>query len=164
MTTKKKTIALYPGTFDPITHGHTDIIQRAAQLFDQLIVGIAKSAGKSPLLSLEEREALVKTLLAPIPNVEICCFEGLTIELAKEKKANLLVRGIRTASDLNEESTLHYMNKAMVPSMETVFLFPCSEYGYISSSIVKEIAMMGGDVSAFVDARVKDKLRTHLDS
>lgn len=154
----EKTIALYPGTFDPITYGHKDLIQRAARLFDKVIIGIAKSAGKSPLLTLEEREALVKTVLGSIPNIEICHFDGLTIELAKEKRANILLRGIRAASDLNEESSLNYMNKAMYPELETVFLFPSSHYAYISSSIVKEIAWMGGDVSPFVEPAVKNKL------
>lgn len=154
----EKTIALYPGTFDPITHGHTDLIKRAASLFDKVIVGIAKSAGKSPLLTLEERESLVKEILAPIPNIEICHFDGLTIELAKQKKATLLLRGIRAASDLNDEVSLSCMNKAMYPELETVFLLPTPKYAYISSSIVKEIAIMGGDVSPFVDEIVKNKL------
>lgn len=154
----KKTIALYPGTFDPITHGHTDLIKRAAYLFDKVIIGVAKSIEKSPLLTLEERTELINTVLTSIPNIEICHFEGLTIELAKEKGANILIRGIRAASDLNEESSLNYMNNAMYPKLETIFLFPSSQHAYISSSIVKEIASMGGDISPFVDPKVRDKL------
>lgn len=159
-----KTIALYPGTFDPITHGHTDLIRRAARLFDKIIIGIAKSQAKAPLLTLSEREALIRAVLADAPNIEICHFEGLTIDLAKEKQANILVRGIRAASDLNEESSLNYMNKAMYPEIETIFLFPSSNYAYISSSIVKEVARMGGDVSPFVEKIVQEKLEAALKS
>jgi pantetheine-phosphate adenylyltransferase len=153
-------IALYPGTFDPITKGHTGLIRRGARLFKKVIIGIAKSPKKSPLLNLEDREYLVKAVLADLPNIEVCHFDGLTIQLAKEKKASLLLRGIRISSDLNDELSLNYMNKSMCPDLETIFLFPSPEHAYISSSIVKEIAQMGGDVSSFVDEVVKKKLQS----
>ena len=151
--------AIYPGTFDPITHGHTDIIRRAAKIFPRIVVAVAMSAGKNPALSLDQRLALVTALTADLANVEVVSFTGLTVDLADEHGATVLLRGLRGGADLDYELGLAGMNQAMLPSLETVFLAPRPEFRAISASVVREVVAMGGDVSGFVDQRVLDALR-----
>ena len=149
-------IALYPGTFDPITLGHIDIIRRAARMVDRLVIGVAINRDKGPLFSLEERVALIEAecvQLAEETGVEIVVhpFENLLIDCARDVGAQTIVRGLRAVSDFEYEFQLANMNRAMMPELESVFLTPVTEYSFVSSSLVKEICKMGGDVSSFVD-------------
>ena len=141
---------IYPGTFDPITNGHTDLIERAARLFDSVIVAIASSRRKGPLFELEERVGLVKKVMAHVDNVEVIGFDILLVDLAKQQKANGILRGLRAVSDFEYEFQLANMNRALAPEIETLFLTPSDQYQFISGSIVREIAVLGGDVSKFV--------------
>jgi len=152
------TTAIYPGTFDPITNGHIDLVVRASKLFDRVIVAIAINPSKEPAFTLEERVALAKQTLAGIDNVEVCGFQGLLIDVAQQKGANVILRGLRAVSDFEYEFQLAGMNRKMQPNVETMFLTPAEQYTYISSSLVREIAILGGDVSEFVAPCVKDAL------
>ncbi|MBE0438813.1 MAG: pantetheine-phosphate adenylyltransferase [Gammaproteobacteria bacterium] len=145
-----KTTVIYPGTFDPITNGHIDLVDRASKLFDRVIVAVAVNPSKQPVFNLDERVALVQQTLAEIPNVEACGFEGLLINFAKQKQATVIVRGLRAVSDFEHEFQLAGMNRKMEPDVETLFLTPAEQFSYISSSLVREIARLGGDVSEFV--------------
>ncbi len=152
------TTAIYPGTFDPITNGHIDLVARASKLFDRVIVAIAINPSKKPAFTLEERVALAKQTLAGIDNVEVCGFEGLLVDVAQQKGAKVILRGLRAVSDFEYEFQLAGMNRKMQPDVETMFLTPAEQYTYISSSLVREIATLGGDVSEFVAPCVKDAL------
>lgn len=158
-----KLTVLYPGTFDPITNGHTDLIHRAARLFDKVIVAVAANPGKQPAFSLEERVDLARTVLAGLPNVEVCGFANLLADFVKEKDANVILRGLRAVSDFEHEFQLASMNRHLAPEVETVFMTPAEQYTYISSSLVREIAALGGDVSGLVHeivrAALKDRMR-----
>lgn len=154
-----KITAIYPGTFDPITHGHSDIIRRAAKLFDEVILSIAINPGKKPLFSLEERQHLAEIVLKDLPNVKTCGFEGLLAEFAQQQNAQVIVRGLRAVSDFEYEFQLAGMNRTLIPDIETIFLTPAAQYTYISSSLVKEIAVLGGDVSEFVHPTVLTALK-----
>lgn len=156
------TIAIYPGTFDPITNGHTDIVARASKLFDTTIVAVAINPGKKPTFSLDERVTLAQQALSHLDNVEVCGFEGLLIDVAREKQADVILRGLRAVSDFEHEFQLASMNRKMQPDVETMFLTPAEQFSYISSSLVREIATLGGDVSEFVAPCVLDALRTKL--
>jgi len=145
---------IYPGIFDPATNGHVDLSERAAQLFDHVVVAIAYSEKKTPLFSLEERVGLCEASLAHIKNIEVCGFSNLLTEFAKSKKARCVLRGLRAVSDFEYEFQLANMNRAMYPEFESVFLTPGEHLSYISSSLVREIASLGGDVSGFVPAPV----------
>ncbi|WP_299017043.1 pantetheine-phosphate adenylyltransferase [uncultured Photobacterium sp.] len=158
MTTR----VIYPGTFDPITNGHLDLIERAAAMFDHVVVGIAFSPSKKPLFGLEERVELAKTITKHLDNVEIVGFSGLLVDFAKEYQANVLVRGLRAVSDFEYEFQLANMNRRLMPELETVFLTPAEENSFISSTIVKEVALHKGDVSQFVDPYVTDALMKKL--
>jgi pantetheine-phosphate adenylyltransferase len=147
--THKKT-AIYPGTFDPITNGHIDLIQRAAKMFDSIVVAIAASSKKNPKFSLEQRIELAKQVLAECPNVKVKGFDILLIDFARQQKASVLIRGLRAVSDFEYEFQLASMNRHLAPDLESVFLMPADEYSFISSSLVKEVAALGGDVSSFV--------------
>jgi pantetheine-phosphate adenylyltransferase len=147
-------IIVYPGTFDPITNGHTDIIERAAKLFQHVIVAIAANPQKSPVISYEKRIALVKEIVAPIKNVEVRGFDSLLIHFVKECRANMILRSLRSVSDFEYEFQLAGMNRRLAPEIETVFLTPAEKYSYISSTLVREIAFLGGDVSQFVHPNV----------
>ena len=153
-------IAVYPGTFDPITNGHTDLVSRAAPLFDRLIVGIAESAAKGTSFNLDERIALAKLALAGIANVEVRGFASLLADFVRETGAGVILRGLRAVSDFEYEFQLASMNRHLIPSAETLFLTPAEQYSFISSSLVREIARLGGAVSDFVDPAVQDALRT----
>ena len=143
--------AVYPGTFDPMTIGHVDLVKRASKLFDSVIIAIASSDSKKPMFSLEERIEIGNEIFANDPKVEVVGFSGLLVNFAKDNDANILIRGLRVVADFEYEFQLANMNRAMSPDIESVFLTPKEEYSYISSSLVKEIATMGGDVTRFVD-------------
>lgn len=155
---------VYPGTFDPITNGHLDLVQRASHLFDYVIVGIAASTKKNPLFTTEERVELAKEVLGDLDNVEVCGFDCLLLDLVEEKKAYGVVRGLRAVSDFEYEFQLANMNRALAPSMESLFLTPAEHLSYISSSLVKEISSLGGDVSKFVPKIVEQRLREKYQS
>jgi len=145
-----KTTAIYPGTFDPITNGHIDLVIRASKLFEHVIVAVAINPTKTPAFSLATRVDLAKQTLADLPNVEVCGFEGLLVDIAREKQAQVIIRGLRAVSDFEHEFQLAGMNRHMEPNVETMFLTPAEQFSYISSSLVREVAALGGDVSAFV--------------
>ena len=147
-------IAVYPGTFDPITNGHVDLVDRAAPLFEHLIVGIAESPGKGPTLPLPMRVELARKALAQYPNVEVRGFDGLLAHFVRDMGAGVLLRGLRAVSDFEYEFQLASMNRHLSPEVETLFLTPAEQYGYISSSLVREISRLGGDVSGFVPPAV----------
>ena len=149
---------VYPGTFDPITNGHIDLVQRASKLFDRITVAVAASAKKQPLFTLEERVALCENVLGHVDNIEVCGFDCLLKDLVEEKEAYGVVRGLRAVSDFEYEFQLANMNRALDPSMESLFLTPAEHLSYISSSLVREIASLGGDVSKFVPLVVEQAL------
>lgn len=153
-------IAVYPGTFDPITNGHTDLVQRATRLFDRVIVGVAKDTGKTPVCGLDERLELARVALADVPAVEVVPFEGLLVEFCKHHNAGIVVRGLRAVSDFEFEFQLANMNRRLAPEVETIFMTPGEQYSFISSSLVREIARLGGDVSEFVHPEVQRLLAT----
>jgi pantetheine-phosphate adenylyltransferase len=153
-------IAVYPGTFDPITNGHSDLVQRASKLFDRVIVGIAANPSKAPMFGLEKRVELATTVLGHVDNIDICGFSELLVHFARRKNANVILRGLRAVSDFEYEMQLASMNRRLDDSIETVFLTPSEETSFISASLVKEIAMYGGDVSEFVHNLVVEELRS----
>jgi pantetheine-phosphate adenylyltransferase len=152
-------IAVYPGTFDPITNGHIDLVSRAAPLFDRIIVGIAESATKGPAIPLDERIALARLALAGVPNIEVRGFAGLLADFVRDTGAGVILRGLRAVSDFEYEFQLASMNRHLIPEAETLFLTPAEQYSFISSSLVREIARLGGDVSGFVHPAVQQALR-----
>lgn len=151
--------AIYPGTFDPITSGHTDLVLRASHMFSDVIVGVAGSSKKNTLFSFDERVAMAKEVLADIPNVRVKGFCGLLIEFAKQEKATALVRGMRAVSDFEFEFQLASMNRALAPEVESVFLTPTEKYSFLSSTLVREVSQLGGDISEFVHPTVLDALQ-----
>jgi len=151
-------VAVYPGTFDPITNGHSDLIQRAAGLFDRVIVAIAANPGKTPLFDLEQRVTMVEQVLSQFDNVEVCGFSDLLVHFVKSKNAKVILRGLRAVSDFEYEMQLASMNRHLENSLETVFMTPSEETSFISASLVKEIALHGGDVSQFVHGHVVEAL------
>lgn len=153
-----KNIAVYPGTFDPITYGHIDLVDRAVRLFDKVIVAIAISTNKRPCFHIDERVALAQEVLAHHRNVEVFGFESLLLHFMKEHNANIILRGLRAVSDFEYEFQLAGMNRQMDSSVESLFLMPAESLTYISSSFVREIAQMNGDVSKFVPQRVREAL------
>lgn len=153
-------VALYPGTFDPITYGHLDIIARAAKLYTKLVVSVAANTGKKPLFSLEERVNLVKAVTANYANVTVIGFENLLVDCAKQQDAQVILRGIRTTSDFDYEFQLAGMNRYLLPQLETFFLMPSEQFAFISSSMIREIARLSGDVSRFVPDIVQQQLIT----
>lgn len=150
---------VYPGTFDPITNGHRDLIQRAARIFDKVVIAVAESPRKQPALPLDEREALARDVVARWSNVEVIGFDGLLTELLERLDARIILRGLRAVSDFEYEMQLANMNRAQAPDVETLFLTPEIENSYISSTIVREIARLGGDVSKHVSPSVAEALR-----
>jgi pantetheine-phosphate adenylyltransferase len=150
--------AIYPGSFDPLTNGHLDVVQRAAKLFDRVLVAVAKNEGKHPLFTLDERLALVKTSIAHLPNVEADSFDSLLVEYVVSRKAQAIVRGLRAISDFEFEFQLALMNRKLNENIETIFMMPKDTYTFLSSGIVKEIARLGGDVGSFVPAPVQTAL------
>ena len=154
--------AVYPGTFDPMTMGHVDLVKRASKLFDSVIIAIASSDSKKPMFSLEERIEIGNKIFADDPKVEVVGFSGLLVNFAKDNDSNILIRGLRVVADFEYEFQLANMNRAMSPDIESVFLTPKEEYSYISSSLVKEIATMGGDVTRFVDPVTLEALKQKI--
>ena len=150
--------AIYPGTFDPITDGHLDLIIRASKLFSQVIVAIATNPGKTPLFSLEERIEMVEEVTAHLPNVSIIGFSNLLVDCAKENNADVVLRGLRAVSDFEYEFQMAGMNRRLSPELETMFLTPAEQYEFISSSMIREIAKLKGDVSIFVPKCVEERL------
>ena len=155
--------AIYPGSFDPLTNGHLDVIERAAKLFDRIIVAVAKSDSKSPLFTLEERVKLVQASVRRMKNVSADAFDGLLVEYVKRRRAQAVVRGLRAVSDFEFEFQLALMNRKLNDQFETIFMMPKDTYTFLSSRIVKEIARMGGDVAAFVPGHVRRALQRKLD-
>jgi pantetheine-phosphate adenylyltransferase len=155
-------IAIYPGTFDPITRGHTDLVGRAARLFDHVIVALAANPGKQPVFNLDERLDMAQTALAEYDKVEVCAFDGLLVKFAHEKNANIIIRGLRAVSDFEYEFQLAGMNRKLASDIETLFLTPAEQYTYISSSLVREVAALGGDVSPFVHEKIRAELERKL--
>jgi len=152
------TIAIYPGSFDPITNGHLDVLQRATKLFDRVIVAVAKSDSKNPLFTLEERVQMVTRSIRHLPTVEADSFEGLLVGYVEKRAAQAVVRGLRAVSDFEFEFQLALMNRRLNERIETIFMMPKDTYTFLSSRIVKELAQLGGDVSAFVPAHVRTAL------
>jgi pantetheine-phosphate adenylyltransferase len=150
---------VYPGTFDPITNGHVDLIARASRLCDRVVVAVARDTAKEPAFSIDDRVSLARTVCAGMDNVEIVPFSGLLVEYARKTRVHVIMRGLRAVSDFEYEFQLAGMNRRMAPDIETLFLTPAEQYSYISSSLVKEIARLGGDVSTFVSAPVHAALK-----
>jgi len=155
--------AVYPGTFDPITNGHIDLVARAARVFSKVVVAIAESPHKKPLLSLDERILLSRNELIGVENVEVLGFSNLLVEFAQQIGAGVLIRGLRAVSDFEYEFQLASMNRHLAPDVETLFLTPDEEYSFISSSLVKEIARLDGDVSEFVSDEVRQAMRRRFE-
>ena len=151
--------AVYPGTFDPITNGHEDLIQRASKIFAEVIVGVAHSQAKRPFFSLDERVALARDVLQPYKNVRVMGFTGLLSEFVKQQEAGLILRGLRAVSDFEYEFQLAGMNRRLAPGVETLFLTPSDKYLFLSATIVREIAVLGGDISAFVHPITAERMK-----
>ncbi|BEU05280.1 phosphopantetheine adenylyltransferase [Agarivorans sp. OAG1] len=158
MTTR----VIYPGTFDPVTNGHSDLIQRAARMFDTVIVAVAASPSKQPLFSLEERVKLLEQTISANTNIEVIGFTGLLVDLAKQQNANVLLRGLRTGSDFEYEMQLADMNRQLDPNLESVFLTPGEGVSFISSTLIKEVAKHGGEIERFVAPHVAQAVSKKL--
>ena len=157
--TPQPVFAIYPGSFDPLTNGHLDVISRGARLFDKLTVSVLRNASKQPLFSVEERVATLREVLRHLPNVEVDCFEGLLVGYAAQKSATVIIRGIRAVSDYEYELQMALMNRRLAPSIETVFLMAGEAFSFISSRLVKEVYQLGGDIGALVPPAVELRLR-----
>jgi len=160
MTTANKRLAVYPGTFDPITNGHVDLVGRAAPLFERIVVGVAESPGKSPAFSMSDRVDLAKIALAGFANVDVLGFDSLLAHFVRDLGAGVLLRGLRAVSDFEYEFQLASMNRHLIPEVETLFLTPSEQYSFISSSLVREIGRLGGDVTGFVHPAVQAALHS----
>lgn len=152
-------IAVYPGSFDPITNGHLDVIKRAAKLYDKVIVVVLKNSSKSPLFSVEERIEMIKISTSELNNVSVDSFTGLLVDFAKQNDATVIIKGLRTVQDFEYELQMALLNKALNPEYETVFLMTDTKYSYISSSMVKEVARLKGDLNGFVPLQIVDKIK-----
>lgn len=151
--------AIYPGSFDPVTFGHHDIIERSSKIFDKVIVGVLRNNAKTPLFSVEERVNMLKNVTFGLPNVEIQAFDGLLIDFVRQNQAAVIIRGLRAITDFEYELQLAQMNRVIAPEIDTLFLTTNLKYAYLSSSTVKEVAMYGGDISAFLDPLVAAEVR-----
>jgi pantetheine-phosphate adenylyltransferase len=158
----KQVLAIYPGSFDPVTNGHLDLIERGAKIFDRLIVGLLRNFDKDPLFSLDERVEMLREVVRPWPNVEVEVFSGLLVEYAKLREANVILRGIRAVSDYEYELQMALMNRKLHPGMETVFMMPALSYSYLSSRLVREIAQLGGPIKGLVPPAVEERLRAKV--
>lgn len=157
-----KKIAVYPGTFDPVTNGHIDLVRRAVRIFDKIIVGVAASPKKESWFSLQERVELAKNVFAEFDTVEVCGFDGLLVDFAREYKAAAILRGLRAVSDFEFEFQLASMNRHLDENLESIFLTPAEQFSFISSSLVREVAQLGGDVSGFVHPKVVEALANKI--
>ena len=153
--------ALYPGTFDPITNGHHDLVRRAAGIFDRVVVAIAANPNKAPLFPLARRVELSRAVLADLPNVEVMGYSGLTVQFAREQDLNVILRGLRAVSDFEFEFQLANMSRHLAPEIETMFMTPQEQFTFISSTLVREVAILGGNVAEFVHPIVAEALRAH---
>ena len=158
----KQVLAIYPGSFDPVTNGHLDLIERGAKIFDRLIVGLLRNFDKEPLFSLDERVEMLREVVAPWPNVEVEVFSGLLVEYARLREANVILRGIRAVSDYEYELQMAMMNRKLNPNVETVFMMPAVSYSYLSSHLVREVAHLGGSISELVPPVVEERLRAKV--
>lgn len=158
----KRVIAIYPGSFDPLTNGHLDLIQRGAKIFDELVVAILRNSEKTALFSVEERLEMLRTSTGHLPNVRIESFEGLLVDFARKSGAQAVLRGIRVISDYEYELQMAWMNRKLDPSLETVFMMPAGSYSYLSSRIVREIASLGGSLAGLLPPSVEIQLRERL--
>ena len=152
-------IAIYPGSFDPLTNGHVDIIQRGSRLFDRIVVGVLLNMEKSPLFTIPERVDIARNVFREWPNVEVDTFDGLLVDYARRKRASVIVRGLRAISDFEYEMQMALMNRRLNPEIETVFMMPAEPYTYVSSRLVKEVVALGGTVSGLVPRLVEERLR-----
>jgi len=152
-------LCIYPGTFDPFTNGHLDVLLRAAKLFDRVTVAVALSSTKEPLFSAEQRVALIKATLGKMPNIEVESFDGLLVDYAHEKGASAIIRGLRALSDFEFEFNMALMNRHLEPQVEAIFVMPNESYSYTSSTLVKQVARLGGDVTKFVPSPVAEAMR-----
>jgi pantetheine-phosphate adenylyltransferase len=159
----KKVIAIYPGSFDPPTNGHLDLIARGSKIFDQLIVAILRNADKAPLFNLSERRLMLESMTEDFKNVQVDTFDGLTVDYAAKVKASAILRGIRAISDYEYELQMALMNRKLHPELETVFMMPAEQYSYLSSRLVREIAQLGGSIKGLVPEMVEQRLREKLD-
>lgn len=151
--------AVYPGSFDPVTYGHLDVIVRGSKSFDEVIVGVLQNSAKSPLFSVEERVNMLKDVTSHFPNVEVQSFAGLLIDFVRSNDANVIVRGLRAITDFEYELQLAQMNRVIAPEIDTLFLTTNLKYAYLSSSMAKEVAMYGGDISSFLSPEIAEKVR-----
>ena len=159
----KKVIAIYPGSFDPPTNGHLDLIERGSKIFDELIVAILRNPEKDPLFSIAEKPRMLETLTEDFKNVRVDTFEGLTVDYAARVKATAVLRGIRALSDYEYELQMALMNRKLQPELETVFMMPAEQYSYLSSRLVREVAKLGGSITDLVPEMVEQKLKEKLD-
>ncbi|MGO9647134.1 MAG: pantetheine-phosphate adenylyltransferase [Terriglobales bacterium] len=159
----KKIVAIYPGSFDPPTNGHLDLIARGSKIFDQLIVAILRNAEKAPLFGLEERLLMLESMTAAFKNVQVTSFDGLMVEYAAKVKADAVLRGIRAISDYEYELQMALMNRKLHPELETVFMMPAEQYSYLSSRLVREIAQLGGSIKDLVPEMVEQRIKEKLD-
>lgn len=155
-------VAIYPGSFDPVTNGHLDLIERASKLFDRLIVAVLRNPEKDELFSLDERLEMLERSVAHLPNVRVDSFDGLLVEFAQHQRARVILRGIRAVSDYEYELQMALMNRQLEPDIETVFMLPAEAYSYISSRLVKEVARLGGSVKGLVPAVVEERIRAKV--
>jgi pantetheine-phosphate adenylyltransferase len=153
---------MYPGTFDPFTNGHSDLVRRASRIFERVVVAIAANPGKAPLFPLETRIELVKTVVADLPNVEVMGYSGLTVEFARNHGLNVMMRGLRAVSDFEFEFQLATMSRHLTDQVETVFLTPTEQFNFISSTLIREIASLGGNVTEFVHPAVAEALKARF--
>jgi pantetheine-phosphate adenylyltransferase len=158
----KSITAIYPGSFDPVTNGHLDLIERGAKMFDRLIVAVLRNLDKAPLFSLDERVEMLTEVTRPWPNVEVDVFGGLLVDYAQRRKASVILRGIRAVSDYEYELQMAMMNRKLEPNLETVFMMPAVAYSYLSSRVVREIAQLGGPVQGLVPPAVEQRLRAKV--
>ncbi|MCM8812612.1 MAG: pantetheine-phosphate adenylyltransferase [Candidatus Omnitrophica bacterium] len=158
----KKRRAIYPGTFDPITYGHIDLIQRAARIFDEVLVAVADNRGKVPFFSVPERLEMIRRAVRAVPNVQVDCFDDLMVNYAKRKKIPVVIRGLRMVSDFEYEFQMALTNRTLNRAIETLFLMPSEQYSFLSSSLVKELARLDADISAFAPGFVEKKLKEKL--
>lgn len=154
----KRILAVYPGTFDPITYGHIDVVERAAQLFPHVVILVARNTAKAPLFTDDERIAMIREVFRKHRNIEVDGFDGLLVDYARRRKASVVVRGLRAVSDFEIEFQMALTNRKMAPELETIFLVPREQYSYLNSTIVREIARLGGNVADFVPAGVRRRL------
>lgn len=158
----KNILAIYPGSFDPVTNGHLDLIERGAKIFDRLVVSILRNLDKQPLFSVDERVEMLREVTRPWENVEIDVFSGLLVDYARLREANVILRGIRAVSDYEYELQMAMMNRKLNKDLETVFMMPAASYSFLSSSLVREIAHLGGSITGFVPPIVEERLRTKV--